>query len=79
MNSRGGIHPSAGKEFIAFVNRINKKLVDDSVPRNTEKSTKYAETIRALELRNCREGCKINKPLFGFLVFRKITHKAKSL
>ena len=54
INSRGGIHPSAGNELIAFVNRINKMLVDNSVPRNTEKSTKYAGTIRALELRNCR-------------------------
>ena len=69
------------KTFCKSQLRINTRLVDNSVPRNTKKSTKGAGTIYtdAVALRNYSEGYKIKKPLFGLLVYRRITPSAEKL
>ena len=58
----------------------HKTLVDNSVLRNTKKSTKYAGTIYVRWLWEIiRRADKINKPLSGLLVYRKIMPLAERL
>ena len=57
-----------------------KKLVDNSAQRNTKKIHKiYRNDLCAFALRNYSEGYKMNKPLSGLLVHRRIMPSAERL
>ena len=68
------------KTFCRSQWRINKKLVDNSELKKQEKILKiWRNDIRAFTLRNYSEGYKINKPLSGLLVYRRIMPSAERL
>ena len=56
-------------------------MVDNSVPRKTRTQKKIHKIcrndLRAFALRNYSESYKINKPVFGSLVFRRIMPRLK--
>ena len=68
------------KDFFRSEWRINKKPVDNSVPKKHEKIHKISwNDLRAFDLRSFSEGYKIDKPLSGLLVYRRIMPKTERL
>ena len=68
------------KHFAEAIDREIKKLVDNPIPRNTKKSTKYAGKIySAFNLRSESESYKLSKPLSGLLVYWRIMPSAETL